>query len=110
MPKGKEPPEHLEDLVVGVEVFKNCRHLRPHEAKPLLLRVPLRLDHLALGLEKQGQRNSIQSSHQVPSQPPSSNAYMPPLEFKGALSSARKELGVAMPSPRFMSSAEMRRI
>jgi hypothetical protein len=103
-PDAKEPPANLEDLVVGVEVVKNCRHLRPQEAKPLVTRSPRpeapRLGH---GYMRQSPRENPSIS--PPRAPRAQKA-----DVNGAVRTLRTDLGLALPSPRFMCAAEMRRM
>lgn len=112
MPDAKEPPQDLHDLVVGVEVFKNCRHLRPKEALPLPLRLSLhRGDTLMRCMEGElSPRKSPRESIPTVALSPSMSPRMQRTEVNGALQNSRTELGLALPSPRFMCSEEMRRM
>lgn len=93
MPDAKEPPKSLEDLVVGVEVFKNCRHLRPNEAKPPSLRTSPRQ-----ALEKQRMGYMDASPRQLVLPVANSPRKSPRLDL-----SHLTELALALPSPRFSS-------
>lgn len=106
MPHAKDPPKHLEDLVVGVEVFKNCRHLRPYEAKPLPLRSSPRSGVLPghMGYSGAAQRSPRQLAPLAPMSPRMAQ----PDPAVGM--NVRSDLGLALPSPRFMCHREIRRM
>mmetsp|Transcript_51204 Transcript_51204/g.81319 ORF Transcript_51204/g.81319 Transcript_51204/m.81319 type:complete len:632 (-) Transcript_51204:65-1960(-) len=111
MPADRDPPEDVQNLVVGVEVLKNYRHLRPREAKPLKLTTPRR-EKLVTKLKQPWTARMPWSAREIafpavdsPPEAPRVHA----MEMTRTMCSSRTDLGLALPSPRFLCAREMRR-